>query len=126
MTTYLLISDLHFEHDRNRTEFSGCFASKPADVVLLAGDIGVGTGALPFIRHLLHLDCEVVYIMGNHEFYCHDIDDTLAAWQVIAADHPKLHILNNQSCIIGDTEIFGTTLWTSLDTKHRDEQIEFF
>jgi predicted phosphodiesterase len=126
MTSYLLLSDLHFEHDRGRREYSGCFASKPADVVLLAGDIGVGTSALPFIRHLLHLDCEVVYIMGNHEFYRHDIDETLAQWYDIAKTQPKLHILSNESVVIGETEIFGSTLWTSLDTKHRNEQIEFF
>lgn len=65
MNLYVL-SDLH-------TEFADFdLPETNADVVVLAGDIGVGTGGLDWIRKQ-RLHKPVIYVPGNHEFYGRDI-----------------------------------------------------
>jgi len=44
-----------------------------ADVAILAGDIGVGLGALPWVDRCFP-DKPVIYVPGNHEYYHHDLN----------------------------------------------------
>jgi predicted phosphodiesterase len=66
-----ILSDLH-------TEFADFEPPETdADIVILAGDIGVGLGGLSWVaRHLS--DRPIIYVPGNHEFYGHDISLTAA------------------------------------------------
>lgn len=57
-----VLSDLHTE----LADFSP--PATDADVVILAGDIGVGFGGIEWASHRFP-DAFVVYIPGNHEFY---------------------------------------------------------
>lgn len=61
-----ILNDLHIEF--------GDFEppATDADVVVLAGDIGVGMGGLHWAQDRFP-DRPVVYVPGNHEFYRHDI-----------------------------------------------------
>jgi hypothetical protein len=89
-----ILSDLH-------TEFSDF--SPPgtdADVVVLAGDIGVGTGGIDWAKRQFS-DARVLYVPGNHEYYGHDIGDT----DLLAAVAPaNVQVLNDDTCDRGRRE----------------------
>lgn len=114
-----LLSDAHLE-------FSGHWAPPrvEADLAILAGDIFPGAYDFPdgvraeLLRHLL-LDHEVVYVPGNHEYYHFHMAKCRAAWAdyenaINSEGHPhQLHILDNQSVMIDDVHVIGSTMWTS-------------
>ncbi len=97
-----ILNDLHIEFD----DF--IVPETDADAVILAGDIGVGFGGLEWASKRIP-DKPVIYILGNHEFYGHDIRivDQLKA---NAAEH--VHVLDNDEVIIDGTRFLGCTLWT--------------
>ncbi len=66
----LVLSDLHNEFE--------VFDALPiaADVVVLAGDIDVGTAGIAWAERTFL--APVVYVAGNHEFFRGRIDDVLA------------------------------------------------
>ena len=97
-----IVSDLHIE-------MTGFILPKTdADVVVLAGDIGVGLGGLKWIAGQ-GIDKPVVYVPGNHEFYEHDLGllDALKA-----AAPANVHVLNNDWIEIHGVRFMGSILWT--------------
>lgn len=97
-----ILSDLHTEF----TDFDSPHAD--ADVVVLAGDIGVGMDAIEWAERQFP-EVPVVYVPGNHEFYGCDIRDIDS---FLAAAPANFRILNNHSCEIDDVRFLGCTLWT--------------
>lgn len=97
-----VLSDLH-------TEFANfCPPKTDADIVVLAGDIGVGSGGLEWAARRFP-KAPVVYVPGNHEFYGHDIDLT----DELKSSAPgNIHILNNDSLELDGVRFLGCTLWT--------------
>jgi Icc-related predicted phosphoesterase len=97
-----ILSDLH-------TEFSDFDPPETdADVVVLAGDIGVGRGGIHWAdRH--YPKVPVVYIPGNHEFYGHDVGE---ADQLFADAPSNIRVLSDDACEIGGARFLGSTLWT--------------
>lgn len=97
-----ILSDLH-------TEFADFdLPETNADVVVLAGDVGVGRGGLDWLLKQ-RLDKPVIYVPGNHEFYGHDISYT----EHLRSDAPPdVHVLDNQSVVIEDVRFLGSILWT--------------
>ena len=93
-TTVLPLSDLHLEYNLSLRDFNTVIDSKVADIVILSGDIAGGTHALPFIQHLISLGYQVVYVLGNHEFYGYDVDELIEEWRNIAVNIPELHFLH--------------------------------
>ena len=62
-----ILSDLH-------TEFASFSAPDTgADVVILAGDIGVGLDGIQWAASQFP-KVPVIYVPGNHEYYDHDIE----------------------------------------------------
>lgn len=97
-----VLSDLH-------TEFYD-FDPPPtdADVVVLAGDIGVGAGGLEWAaEHWPHKP--VIYVPGNHEYYDHDIEITN---ELKSAAPANVHVLNQDLCEVDNVRFLGATLWT--------------
>jgi predicted phosphodiesterase len=98
-----ILSDLHLEFDDldlPRTD---------ADVVVLAGDIALGTDGVRFAaRRFRHQP--VVYVLGNHEYYHRRMNEV---WDDIRQyPAPHVHVLENQSVTIGGVRFLGCTLWT--------------
>ncbi len=95
-----VLSDLH-------TEF-GAFSLPEvgADVLILAGDVGVGNRGLAFAAQAAR---PVVYVPGNHEFYRQDL--SLLA-ELRRAAPPKVHLLEDEEVRIGGVRFLGTMLWT--------------
>ncbi len=97
-----VLSDLHTEF----ADFSP--PGTDADVVVLAGDIGVGLGGIEWAARRFP-KVPVIYVPGNHEFYGHDIGLTDELKLVAPAN---LHVLNNDTLELDGVRFVGSTLWT--------------
>lgn len=104
-------SDLHIEFINGNLPYK---TPKGTDVVVLAGDIGVGRQGVQWA--LRTFDVPVVIIAGNHEAYGNKwkipkLYDTLRA----ETEGTHVHFLQNDSVKIDDVLFVGTTLWTDYD-----------
>lgn len=97
-----ILSDLHIEFADFAPPGVDC------DVVILAGDIGVGMGGLRWAESRFP-DRPVVYVLGNHEFYFHD---TALVGVMKARGPTNIHVLNNDQVVIDGVRFLGSTLWT--------------
>jgi predicted phosphodiesterase len=71
MTTFKIMSDLHLEfQDGREHEFTVPYDGE--DALLLAGDVQSGIVLEDWFCELL-AHRPVFYILGNHEFYHHDL-----------------------------------------------------
>lgn len=119
-----VMSDLHLEFDRGNLfvpEFYG------EDVLILAGDIQMGLVQAAWFVELLKTR-NVIYILGNHEFYKNNIDkvyDELAAFTTEVNDAAKLKgykyklfSLQNDSVLLDGITFVGATLWTDFGKEN--------
>ena len=101
-------SDIHLE-------FGPCeLASSDADVLIAAGDISIGTTALEWLGQV---NCPVIYIAGNHEYYGGDLIHTLNDLKIQSKLH-GIHFLENEAIEIDGVRFLGTTLWTNFDNNN--------
>ena len=112
-------SDLHLEFDHNRGLLERGDRLLPVgDVLVLAGDVSY-LGDKKMIHWSFFDWCaehfqETLIVPGNHEFYGgYDIGRTLVNYEVKYRDNVRY--LNNKSFVIGEVELFFTTLWTHID-----------
>lgn len=97
-----IVSDLHIE----MADF--VLPDTDADVVVLAGDIGVGLGGLAWIEEQC-INKPVIYVPGNHEFYEHD----LGLLDLLKSEAPpNVQILNDEWIDIDGVRFVGSILWT--------------
>jgi len=114
-------SDLHLEFgaiELHNTE--------AADVLILSGDILVAKHLTPTHHHndryrkFFKECCErfpyVVYVLGNHEHYSYDVQETLAYLKQ-ELDYDNLHILENETVDILDYTFIGATTWTNMNDE---------
>ncbi len=99
-----IISDLHQEFGITDLDF------RNADVVVLAGDVNLGTRGITWIKEQIP-DKPVIYVLGNHEYYKGSYPKTLH--QVIeAARGSNVFVLENDSVALEGIRFHGATLWT--------------
>lgn len=110
------MSDLHLE-------FAQEFVPKNAgaDVLVLAGDIFTVHGVAntrskrrrytEFFEHVSRNWKDVIVVLGNHEYYGYK-RSTLAGARQFLAKWVNIHLLENESIMIGHTTFVGATLWT--------------
>lgn len=97
-----ILSDLH-------TEFSDFDPPETdADVVVLAGDIGVGSGGIQWAERWSP-KVPVIYVPGNHEFYGRDVRDTDQLFDAVSAN---IHVLSDSTLELDGVRFLGSTLWT--------------
>lgn len=99
-----IISDLHQEF--GSTEL--CFDN--SDVVVLAGDVNLGTKGIDWIKEKIS-DKPVIYVLGNHEYYKGSYPKTLNKIKEAARDS-NVFVLENSFVDIEDIRFHGATLWT--------------
>lgn len=92
----------------------------PADVIVAAGDIGLGVQGLEWLKTLPK---PVVYVAGNHEYYGDDQKDVLLRLR-INAKGSNVHFLEQDEVEIGDVRFLGCTLWTSLGQTENELRTE--
>lgn len=99
-----IISDLHREFGGAELQFGN------ADVVILAGDINLGTKGIDWVKSAIS-GKPVIYVLGNHEYYKGAYPKTLHRIQE-SASGSLISVLENEMVEIGDVRFHGATLWT--------------
>ena len=102
------LSDLHLEFGKMPKSYQ---APAGTDVVVLAGDIGVGLMGIEWA--LKTFEVPIVYVAGNHEFYGQrTMQAFLREARAKAEASDRLHFLENESVWIDGVTFAGATLWT--------------
>ncbi|MGO9201316.1 MAG: metallophosphoesterase [Limisphaerales bacterium] len=99
-----ILSDLHLEF----APFH--LPGVASDVLVLAGDVGVGEAGLKWVLETCR-ETPVIYVLGNHEFYHHTIPSVTRELKEMA-DGTNVHVLENDRVQIGEVTFLGATLWT--------------
>lgn len=98
-----VLSDLHLE-------MNPCDIPVAGDVIVLSGDIHVGTEGIAWAK--MHFgERPVVYVAGNHEFYRHLFPDLLSDLRAEARGS-NVVFLENGVFITDGVRFLGATLWT--------------
>lgn len=115
-----VITDIHLEFHKWRRTWD--LSTINCDAHVLAGDIGNGFLGLDFA--LQKFTRPVVYVAGNHCFYNQRPmqDWWRKARAKVAGSH--VHLLENESVILGGTRFLGCTLWCSYKLFGEDRQEE--
>lgn len=99
-----IISDLHQEFGLSDLSFDN------ADVVVLAGDINLGTKGIEWIKTKIP-DKPVIYVLGNHEYYKGSYPKTLNKIKE-TSKNTNVHVLEDSFVDIENIRFHGATLWT--------------
>ena len=120
-----IMSDLHLE-------FGGMKVPVLPDdkdtILILAGDIHVGAVADDFIQPLLTRFKDVIYVLGNHEFYHNDMEDVRDFWKNAGSYNHNLHVLD-PGMYVNDAQtlrIIGATLWTATNDPDMNNYMNDF
>lgn len=114
-----IISDLHAEFWEGVPPFK--YHETGSDVIILAGDIHMGSRCIEFIGENFPEDRPKIFVPGNHEFYGHRIGELEKSLIERARRVPGLYVLNNDLVEINGVVFVGSTLWTDLSlTGHPD------
>jgi hypothetical protein len=103
-----IYSDLHLEFGR---PFWPSTQRGDEELVVLAGDIAVGTAGVQWaIESFPHVP--VVYVMGNHEYYRQDFF-TIQEKCLDLAFGTNVHVLEREEALdIAGIRVLGCSLWT--------------
>ncbi len=103
-----IFGDLHLEFQP--------YTPPPLDVdlVVLAGDMHLGAGAIPWAAEAFP-GFDVVYVAGNHEFYHRDITATFAEMRAAAAATENVRFLEDDEVVFQwrgrRVRVLGAMLW---------------
>lgn len=109
------MSDIHLEFDRHPDDFLGALHNTgeyEEDILVLAGDITY-KNRVRWINLIALRFKYVIYILGNHEYYTQNLDNTVAKTREALSDN--VYLLNNETITIEGVNFHGTTLWTDFD-----------
>jgi predicted phosphodiesterase len=107
-----IASDLHLDALQSRFPRRALLdAAAGADLLVLAGDIHLGTGAVDIFANW---PVPVVYVSGNHEAYGSEYAEIVAAIEQRSAG-TQVHYLERRSLEIGSTRFLGCCLWTDYE-----------
>lgn len=101
-------SDIHLEFGPFDPPQTG------ADVVVAAGDIDVGSGAVEWLAGFKQ---PVIYIAGNHEFWTGDFHAVYGELRS-ACDKHGIYFLEKNQLTIDDVTFYGCTLWSDFSFLH--------
>ena len=111
-----IASDIHTEFHKKVTLEH--FIHRSADVLLLAGDVGIPTH--PSYRSFLE-QCNANYrrvllIAGNHEFYGSTFDSAISSIRDTVSDLRNITFLNDESYRFEEEQVtvLGSTLWSAI------------
>lgn len=112
-----IFSDLHQEWPDQPWDPAAHAPASGFDVAVVAGDVHTPlTAALDWLATRL-AGVPVVYVPGNHDFYWRHCDDRYTIYDQLQrgrdlASRLGIHLLLDDSVIIGGSRFLGGTLWT--------------
>jgi hypothetical protein len=97
--------------------------AKGADVIVCTGDMSEGDSFLRWAREFL-APTPVVYVLGNHEYYGHDMGMLLRDMKhaSMGPSYEHVNLLEMESVVIGGVRFLGCTLWTDYAIYGLDKQ----
>lgn len=97
--------------------------SDEADVIVHAGDLGNGSHQVfNFIKACKDKNKEYVVVLGNHDYYSHDVWDVLEYFN----KNPQYNVLtHNNSIVINGYTFVGGTLFTNFRQNTVNDVLEF-
>lgn len=110
-------SDLHLEFEHGLISYE--LPDVGADVIILAGDIGVSSRVnfdwvLEQTRGI-----PTIFVLGNHEPYRNCLQKAKQEWKsAMAGSH--VHVLDNESIELAGVRFIGSTLWTDFQLFNED------
>jgi predicted phosphodiesterase len=103
-----IFSDLHGDVRRHKPIAIG----RDVDLVVAAGDTAEGAeNAFVALRRIVPEAVPVVCVMGNHEYYRRFFDEELQFARALAPNF-NIHLLENETAVIGGVRFAGASLWT--------------
>ncbi len=119
-----ILSDLHLE--MLNPACSWRIPQTAADVVVLAGDIGVGLMGVNWaVREAERLQKYAVYVPGNHEYYGERLD--VLEKMRAAARGSSVYVLDMDEVTLEGVRFLGATLWTdylAFGREHRPDAMD--
>lgn len=104
-------SDIHLEFGPLET------TTTDADIIVAAGDIGIGLQGLDWLKSLRK---PVIYVAGNHEFYGQEYLSTVANLTG-GSSASNVHFLEQRSWVHDEVRFLGCTLWSDLGGDDNDQ-----
>lgn len=113
-------SDLHLEFVDNVNYLKANPLKVVGDILILAGDtiyLGDKMEDAGWFFDWCSRNFKQTYLVpGNHEYYGHyPMENTLQDWELRVREN--VNYVNNKSVVIGNTEIFFTTMWTQIPAE---------
>lgn len=111
-----ILSDLHLEFGWLNLPV---MEDESNQILVLAGDVGLAAKSwsyIPFIEEVSERFQDVIYIMGNHEFYGTSIIrglDKIKERILFETSASNVHVVENEIVTIGDVSFVCATLWAS-------------
>jgi len=103
------VSDLHNEFGMMTHNYDEMIDT-PADVLVLAGDIGIHDSVIPLLKDIQKAKgCPVIFVPGNHEYYNTTRKELDKKFK--AACSTNLQILTEKDIVIGGVAFIGSTGW---------------
>lgn len=100
-----VVSDIHIEFG---TKVEDC-VTPSADTLIIAGDIDSGDLAAT-LNKFGTMFKHVIAVMGNHDFYGHQVASRVAEVKAKLSDN--VHLLDREKLVIGGHTFVGCTLWS--------------
>ena len=121
---FQLISDIHLETYTQLPKIKDIIKPKAPNLIL-AGDICFAKHHLftPFFQKLSPLFKRIIYVLGNHEYYCYNDYhiNSISAMEMLIQKKllpfKNIHVLQKSFIEIDDVVILGCTLWSYLSKK---------
>ena len=110
-----ICSDLHLSHYKENISFLDSFRSDGIDICIVAGDIGESDSIEPGLTRLCEMYPNVIYVLGNHEFYSSSRPRVLDLMEKIESKLSNLDFLENENIVIEGVRFAGATLWFPWD-----------
>ncbi|MHA1519838.1 MAG: metallophosphoesterase [Promethearchaeota archaeon] len=110
-----VVSDLHLEFGDYKLPELDC------EFLIIAGDLHLGNRGKDFLKQHSKIskysqksqNIQIVYVLGNHEFYNHDYHEVVHWWQQFK--DPSINFLHNSSFSHENVRFIGSTLWTDVN-----------
>ncbi len=117
-----IASDLHLEfQDIDITNKEG------ADVLILAGDIctvkhfhsrpDMERAYQAFFKKVSSEFKDIIYVVGNHEHYNYQFNNTVIDLKRKLAQYPNIYLLDNETIELDGKVFIGSTLWTDMNRE---------
>ncbi len=107
-------SDLHLEFGSKKVKFE---VLPDVDVLVFAGDIHTNPGSIKkFFRRIRQAGYEgdIVYVLGNHEFYGHDFFQIRKEYIATCTGLPRVYLLEKDTVHLEGVRFVGTCLYSDL------------